>query len=242
MSFSSKATDNSFDLVDYYNLGITLEEQGQIDKAILSYQAAWEIEPEFIDAYINLGNLLLKQGLIDEAILSYQTALRLNPTSADIHYNLGCLFKDRQIDNAIACYQSSLQYNHKDHLVKLNLAIAQLPVIYASKEEIKVRRKNYQNQLRSKWIWTIWLLHRKQARSRNGKSGKSLWSIWERPWFDLSMVCNNLGYVKSCLRKVRWLQTRYSVHLWLGIIQANCLFLWLVVRARNSSSLSSAGK
>jgi tetratricopeptide (TPR) repeat protein len=50
-----------------------------VDEAIIQYQTALQIKPDFAEAHNNLGNALLKVGRRDEAIAHFQEALQINP-------------------------------------------------------------------------------------------------------------------------------------------------------------------
>ena len=52
-----------------YNIcGVANAGLGQLDSAIISYEKAIEIKPNYADAYNNLGNTLRKQGKLDQAL------------------------------------------------------------------------------------------------------------------------------------------------------------------------------
>ena len=61
------------------NLGIILEEQGQLDAAVVSFEKALAIRPDFAEAYNNIGNVFWDQGRLKEAIESCREAARLQP-------------------------------------------------------------------------------------------------------------------------------------------------------------------
>ncbi len=145
---SSKSDSDVGNFGEYYDLGIGLELQGKIEEAIASYQKALNHEPSLVNAHLKLGSLLQRQGKIDQAIASFQSALDAGYSSTGIHFNLGCLFHDQgQTDKAISSYQAALECDPKNHLAKLNLVMAQLPIIYHDESELKLRRNNYQQHL-----------------------------------------------------------------------------------------------
>ena len=65
----SKAPDN---FVAHVNLGLILDEKGQIDAAIAQYETAERIQPGYAEAHNNLGNALSRAGRIPEAIAQYK--------------------------------------------------------------------------------------------------------------------------------------------------------------------------
>ena len=69
------------------NLGIALQEQGQLAAAVAQYQEAIRLKPDYAEAHNNLGNALQEQGQLAAAVTQYQEALRLKPDYAEAHWN-----------------------------------------------------------------------------------------------------------------------------------------------------------
>jgi tetratricopeptide (TPR) repeat protein len=102
----------SDNFIGHNNLGIALLKTGNVDEAMVHYQKALEINPDFAEAHNNLGNFLFQKGSVDEAMVHYQKALEINPDYAEAHYNLGyALLKMGNVDEAIAHLQKALQIN-----------------------------------------------------------------------------------------------------------------------------------
>jgi tetratricopeptide (TPR) repeat protein len=59
-----------------------------VDEAIVQYQKALQISPDFAEALNNLGGALLQKGSVDEAIVQYQKALQIKPDYAEALNNL----------------------------------------------------------------------------------------------------------------------------------------------------------
>ena len=92
------------------NLGNLLCKNGKVDEAIIQYQAALQIIPDFAQAHDNLGNALLQERRWDEARVQYQTALRIRPGNALAYNNLGnLLLQEGKMNEAIVQYQTALQ-------------------------------------------------------------------------------------------------------------------------------------
>src|SRR5208283_1370777 len=70
------------------NLGNALLQKGNVDEAIVHYQKALQIKPDFAKAHYNLGNALLQKGNVDEAIVHYQKALQIKPDYVAAQNNL----------------------------------------------------------------------------------------------------------------------------------------------------------
>ena len=70
------------------NLGVILQERGQVDAAIACYERALAIQPDHHDALNNVGYLLQETGRRREAMELYGRALAANPGYARAEYNL----------------------------------------------------------------------------------------------------------------------------------------------------------
>jgi protein O-mannosyl-transferase len=96
--------------VAHNNLGATLVQKGKVDEAIINFQKALKIKPDYADTHNNLGTALLQKGNVDEAIVHYQKALEIKPDFMLACYNLGnCLIQKGSVDEAIIQYQKALQ-------------------------------------------------------------------------------------------------------------------------------------
>ena len=94
----------------HLNRGKAFDQMGRVDDAIVEYQKALRIRPDYADAQNNLGNALHLKGRTDEAISHYQQALDAKPDNAEAHNNLGnALLETGRPDEAISQYQLALQ-------------------------------------------------------------------------------------------------------------------------------------
>ncbi len=92
------------------NLGVALNDLGQLNNAVASYRRALEIKPDFAEAHSNLGNALRDLGQLDNAVASYRRALEIKPDYADAHSNLGNALKDLgELEDAVASYRRALE-------------------------------------------------------------------------------------------------------------------------------------
>ena len=88
--------------VAHNSFGVVLTNQGRHDEAIVQYQAALEIDPEYQEAYCNLGTALAGRGQYGEAIACYQKALQIQPDFMPAHCNLGRVLAEQgRLDEAI---------------------------------------------------------------------------------------------------------------------------------------------
>jgi tetratricopeptide (TPR) repeat protein len=107
------------------NLGNALLKEGNVDEAIVQYQKALQINPDYAKAHYNLGCALFQKGNVDEAIEHFQRALQINPDSMEAHYNLSCaLLQKGNVDEAIVQYQKALQIEPDDEESHINLGNA----------------------------------------------------------------------------------------------------------------------
>ena len=109
----------------FYNQGVVLEKQGQVDAAVKSYRQALELSPGYSSALLNLGRLLAETGQFVEAVAHYQEALRIRPDYADAHNNLGAALAGLgRIDEAMSHYQEALRIRPDYAGAHLNLGVA----------------------------------------------------------------------------------------------------------------------
>ncbi|MCU0537196.1 MAG: tetratricopeptide repeat protein [Hydrococcus sp. Prado102] len=161
----------------YNNLGSTLDSQGKFKEAIAAYENAISIKPDSAGVYNNLGNALQEQNDLENAIAAYENAIAINPDLAEAHYNLGNIFHSQgKLEAAIESYQQTLRCNPDFEQAKFGICIAQLPVIYATSDEIHLRRNNYQHHLQN-------LAHHYQeaGREKQAKAADAVGSL--QPFF-----------------------------------------------------------
>ncbi len=92
------------------NLGCVLVDRGQVDKALMHFQEAIRIRPDFESAHANLGCALADRGRVDEALIQYHEAIRLRPDCESAWFGLGKALAGRgQFDEAVAAYRKALE-------------------------------------------------------------------------------------------------------------------------------------
>ena len=93
----------------HYSLGITLQDLGQLDAAVKSYEEVLAIKPDFAEMHNNLGVVFQELGELDAAVKSFEEALAIEPEFAEAHNNLGNALKELgQLDAATKCYEKAL--------------------------------------------------------------------------------------------------------------------------------------
>ncbi|MCD4772810.1 MAG: tetratricopeptide repeat protein [Bacteroidales bacterium] len=105
-----KVTKNN--CMAHNNLGITLFEKGEFNKAIFHYKKALNIKPDTSEAIKNLGVALTKKGNLKEAARYFSKALVINSENWDSHYKLGdVLAKRGKFNKAIRHFEEVIRIN-----------------------------------------------------------------------------------------------------------------------------------
>jgi protein O-mannosyl-transferase len=96
----------------YQYLGVALFQKGNGDEAIVSFQKALALNPNYADAHNSLGGVLLQKGDGKEAAAHFQKALEIDPDYTEAHNNLGnALLQKGSVDAAITHFQKALLIN-----------------------------------------------------------------------------------------------------------------------------------
>jgi tetratricopeptide (TPR) repeat protein len=94
----------------HFNLGLALQNKGQLDEAIPEYREAIRLKEDYAEAHVQLGAALTDKGRLDEAIAECRAAIRIKKDFAYAHLNLGkALLGKRQLDEAIAEFREALK-------------------------------------------------------------------------------------------------------------------------------------
>jgi tetratricopeptide (TPR) repeat protein len=129
----SGAADDDHETLDHlrddvqarYDLGLVMQSQGQLSKAIAHYRLALERADDVPQIHNNLAAALASQGKVDEAVAHFRRAVDLDPAYAEAHFNLGnALLEQGDLQAAIGHY--TLAVNLKSDYAKAhkNLAVA----------------------------------------------------------------------------------------------------------------------
>jgi protein O-GlcNAc transferase len=130
------------------NLGNILKDLGKVDLALACYKYAIKLNPNYAETYNNIGNILKDQGQLEQGIEFYQKAIEIAPNLAQAYRNLGTAFRRQgQLEQAIEAYQQALKIDPTLAEAAIGICISQLPIIYATTEEIITRREAYQLHL-----------------------------------------------------------------------------------------------
>jgi tetratricopeptide (TPR) repeat protein/serine/threonine protein kinase len=95
----------------HYNLGVALDNSGQLDQAITEFREAIRLNKDYAKAYCNLANAHSKNGQLVDAIAEYREVLRLKPdkdVASIAHNNLAnALYAKGRLNEAIAEYREA---------------------------------------------------------------------------------------------------------------------------------------
>ena len=80
--------------VAHVNLGVALEQKGELNEALAEYRAAEQLAPELYHIHNNLGNLLDNLGHPNKALIEYRWAVLLNPSLPSLHNGEGMILAE----------------------------------------------------------------------------------------------------------------------------------------------------
>jgi len=110
-----------------FNEALQHHRAGRIDDAVVHYERALTLKPDYADAHNNLAAALAARGRMDDAIAHYERALILKPDYAEAHNNLAAaLAALGRMDEAVAHYQRALTLkpDYAEAYNNLGLALA----------------------------------------------------------------------------------------------------------------------
>jgi len=98
--------------VDAFNLGLQLQQAGDLDRAEAAYRKAMALNNADPMLYNNLGVVLYTQGKMAEAAALYQKAIKLSPNLALAHNNLGVtLNASERHEEAVPAFTKAIALN-----------------------------------------------------------------------------------------------------------------------------------
>jgi tetratricopeptide (TPR) repeat protein len=110
---------------DWFQMGLNADILKEYDKAILYYQKAVGINPEYADAYSCMGFLYLMKGNNDKAIEMYGKVIRINPNDADAYVGMGAAYMVKgNPDKEIELYEKAISVDPKDAEAYYNMGVA----------------------------------------------------------------------------------------------------------------------
>jgi len=107
-----RAAELTGDAESYNDLGVALQEAGELEQAEASLRAALQRKPSLAEAHANLGRLCHAAGRLAEAKASLRAALSIRPDLAEAHNTLAAALLDgRQLDEAEAACRRAIELN-----------------------------------------------------------------------------------------------------------------------------------
>lgn len=105
--------------------GHLLERQGEFDRAMMQYQRALELKPDFVTARNRLGITLNKVGKHDEATAQFRQAIEAQPNSAYLLNNLGfSLYLQGQHAESLGILKRAVEISPDFSRARMNYAVA----------------------------------------------------------------------------------------------------------------------
>ena len=87
--YASELSDGELAAHAFFAMGCLLWEGDKAAEAIIAYDTAIRLKPDYAEVYNNRGNIRNRLGCSDDALTDYDTAIRLNPHFAEAYYNRG---------------------------------------------------------------------------------------------------------------------------------------------------------
>ncbi len=128
---------------NYFNTANQLKDSGQFYTAMVAYEKALTIQPDYVEAYNKLAEVYLMQGNFDAAIASCQKALKMQPDFAAAYLTLGNIFQIKnQFEQAINTYSQALK-------IQPNFAQAYIDMasVYYKQGQLDLAIFNYQKSI-----------------------------------------------------------------------------------------------
>ena len=123
------------------NLGAALEKTGRVQEAIVQYERALRLKPDFAEAHYNLGLVLWQTGNAKAAIGEFEEAVRIDPDLAEAQNNLAvALVQQGRLQEAAEHFEQALRVAPDDAETYYNLGgvflrLGRLPAAVAQWEQ-----------------------------------------------------------------------------------------------------------
>lgn len=110
-----------------YEQGLKFQKENQPEKALLSFNRALELYPEYFQALAERGNLLMQHNKLTEALADFESALQINDKySPALRGAAYCNIQHRNYEVAVGQLEKSLLYEPKIALSHMLLGYANL--------------------------------------------------------------------------------------------------------------------
>jgi len=119
---SQQEIEQTLIAVEWFEKAVNLQKEiegkenlSELEKVILYYSRAIEINPKYADAYYNRGKAYRRKGDLDQAISDYSQAILLNQKDAEAYNNRGLAYADKgDLDQAISDFNQAILLNPKN--------------------------------------------------------------------------------------------------------------------------------
>ncbi len=100
---------------EFYNRGVEQAQSGEMEKAIVNFEEAIKLHPEYSEAWLGKGAALCSRGKYEEGISCFDKALEINPEYAVALKAKGLAFYEKKkYDEAIICFDKAMKINPGD--------------------------------------------------------------------------------------------------------------------------------
>ena len=136
----------------HFSLGNAYKKKGDLDQAKTEYLKTIEINPKYLQVHLNLGVIYYLEGDYKAAEKEFLREIEINHgfEAAFAYNNLGNVrLKQMDIDNAIWCYEKSLEIypKYEDGLLNLSDLYADLAIMEANQDSLEMAKKYYSKAL-----------------------------------------------------------------------------------------------
>lgn len=144
----------------YYELGLTLEESGKKDTAIVMFSNALKINPDFVEAKTALAITYSEIDRYKEAIALYEEIIQNEMANEEVYYNLGNIYyyKQGETKKAEECYLKATNISPKLYVAWFNIGIinylkgdymASVNALEMSRQSLELKDKSDYNLAKS---------------------------------------------------------------------------------------------
>ena len=93
----------------FYKMGYAFHRDGKLHEALVWYQKAVEVKPDYAEAWHNMGIVFKDQDRLNEAMSCFQKALEVKPDLAQAYNNTGNVLRYQgMLGEAISCFQRAV--------------------------------------------------------------------------------------------------------------------------------------
>jgi tetratricopeptide (TPR) repeat protein len=93
---NNKLSQNPGSQFLHYEAGGLHDDLGEIDQAVLHYQLALKIQPDYADAVEKLAHIYILKKDLSSAVSLFEKLVEISPDSKEIYYNIACLYSMQQ--------------------------------------------------------------------------------------------------------------------------------------------------